>query len=732
MSTTVDCYATLNQNTYSSSVCSVSISGDNPNQNYYRYSDDWEYTVRDYTGESVLLKFDTSSLQSYKKKVINSVWVAMHLNAIGHTRIVGGTLSWLDTSFDASTVTHNTQPSSDVAFLLDYQNVFIDYLFQIQWYNLGEFKYGGTPAPRNLYDQLSVGFLLSNKAKIADKQNVNYYISGWNYTYPGNTLCFKLQFEFTDWYPTLIPRFPISGAFVKSSVNNAFSVSFDAFDSIDYPTAQTIIYEIKDVAAGTTSSHTASVSINLKDRTYVEWIVPAGTLTNNKDYQFRAKITTDDGETGFSDWADFTTKDATPGIPTIISPQAKYLVGSDSITLQWQHNITTGSTQYAYDLQYQQTGSWTDIVSHSVSNAQSYTLAPDFFAAGTMYWRVRTYNTDDVAGDWGTSSANVIQAKPITPILYGVTTSPRISMNWQSVEQQAYRVTVTDPNGNTAFDSYDTYGTEKFLMIDKYLADGNYTICLQIENGLGIWSDCAYQTIKVSNSAQPGDDFLTATPILGGVKINVSLPEPIGASYVGDDIYVGEVYAAHQPYNASGTRYILRDGEPIASITGTTYVDYTCSGLHEYVCRIVLDGNYHDTNAVQASPLIKYAFISEFESPDDIIVLKFNEGGAPTKENQMARTFSSNFYAGRSLPVHDTTEHYTSVWNFGYSMLKKSEYDKLLEMFLDNKTVIYRDRTGFKAVGTLANLKPTPKANGAIAVSFTIEENDSSEVIDYA
>lgn len=720
MAYAIECKALFDENE-----C-VQIRSDEPSRNYYEndcYVHSWS---------AILMKFDTSNLISYKKKKIIDIdlLICPKLPA-SSTGKVGGVLSWISSTFNPQTVTYNTQPNNQAFELLEYttDNVSGVYYFKVPYYYLGDTGYNSSAAPRSFYDQLNIGLKISNEAKVEDLQETIYSI--WSgQSYPVYYL--KFLFNFENWNPTLTARFPISGAFVKSSINNAFSVSFDAFDSIDYPTAQTITYEIKDVAAGTTSSHTASVSINLKDRTYVEWIVPAGTLTNNKDYQFRAKITTDDGTTGFSDWADFTTRDAIPGQPTIVSPQAKYLIGSDPTTLIWQHNVATGSDQHAYDLQYKQVGDWTDLVSHEVSAAQSYTVPGNTFAAGQMYWRVRTYNTDDVAGDWGTSSANVIQAKPITPILYGVTTSPRISMNWQSVEQQAYRVTVTDPNGNTAFDSYDTYGTEKFLMIDKYLADGNYTICLQIENGLGIWSDCAYQTIKVSNSAPPGDDFLTATPILGGVKINVSLPEPIGASYVGDDIYVGEVYAAHQPYNASGTRYILRDGEPIASITGTTYVDYTCSGLHEYVCRIVLDGNYHDTNAVQASPLIKYAFISEFESPDDIIVLKFNEGGAPTKENQMARTFSSNFYAGRSLPVHDTTEHYTSVWNFGYSMLKKSDYDKLLEMFLDNKTIIYRDRTGFKAVGTLANLKPTPKANGTIAVAFTIEENDSSEVIDYA
>ena len=681
-------------------------------------------TSDDYA-ENILVKYNNSVLNSYTKKIVSNVYVkyfGMTLPYYSSSPFVGGTIEALDSTFYDSVNWDTVSNSQIISLNYVYINNYYaeDQYIIFPYYHIGHVGYNGT-AIRDLYSQLPIGFRFGNNARVADKENVHYRLNPPEFI-----------FEFSDWNPTLLARFPISGAFVNPSADNMFSVSFSEFDSIDYPTAQTITYELKDVATSAVTSHNASVSINLKDRTYIEWTVPAGTLTSGKNYQFRAKIITDDGETSFSGWADFTTIDATPGIPTIIYPQSKYLVGEEPITLQWQHNVTTGSTQYAYDLQYQQASGWTNIVSHGVSSAQSYTLAASFFVAGTMYWRVRTYNTDDVAGDWGTSSANVIQAKPVTPILYGVTSSPRISINWQSVGQQAYRVIITDSAGAEVYNSYDTYGTIQSLTIDDYLPDGNYVIKLQIENGLGIWSDPAYQSIKVSNSSQPGDDILTATPVSGGVRLSISIPEPTGASYVGDDVYVGEVYAAHQPYNASGTRYILRDGEPIAEISGTAYTDYTCSGLHEYVCRIVLDGNYHDTNAAQASPLIRYACISKFDSPDNVFVLKFNEGSRPTKEKQLSKVYNSSYYAGRALPVHDVTEHYSSTWNFGYSFIKKSDYDELEQLFLDGDTVMYRDNTGFKAVGTLTGIRPSPKVYGTIPFTFTIEETDTSEVIDYA
>jgi len=676
-------------------------------------------------------KFNSYFTQ-YSKKVCTQIALNVNCNQgyIGSgTYSFGGSVSWIYDGFSAG-VTWGDQPSRGVilttfkSYTLSDVSTRPSFRIELPIYKKGYSGKYGSIAPRSIFEQLSVGFNLGWDVNSNDYPA--YPSRGLYHIEPG-FLSADLVFE--DWNPTLTARFPLSSAYVSPSIANNFSVSFDAFNSIDYPTVQTITYEIKDTATGTVVDHTASVSINLRDRSYVEWTVPANTLASGKDYQWRAKLTTDDGETGYSNWADFTTRDATPGIPTIIYPQSKYLIGSDAITLQWQHNVTTDSAQHAFDLQYKQAGSWTDIAVHTYSAAQSYILAANFFAAGTMYWRVRTYNTDDVVGDWGTSSANVVQAKPVTPILYGITGAPRITAYWQSTGQQAYQFTVSQ-SATTIWDSGAVYGVARTCEIDRYLDDGSYTVCLMIQNGLGIWSDCALQSVNISNNAQPGDDVLSATPVSGGIRLDISLPEPTGADYVGE-VYVGEPYVAHQPYNASGTRYILRDGEPIAKIAGTSYTDYTVSGNHEYKVKIVSsDGNYHDTNSVIASPLISYACIAEFSSPESVLVLKFNEGSAPKLENSLSKVISTHYFAGRTLPCHDVTEHHDSTWSFTYTLLNLTDYDTLYQLFLAGKTVIFRDYRGYKAVGTLASIKKSPSKD-AINITFTVEETDASEVIDY-
>ena len=1131
--------------------------------------DTTQYTTAIHT----LFKFDNAPLANYLKKAVKHVYVRIYNVSAekmsGESeKYIGGTIEALNTTFNESTVTWNNTPSSRVLFLIYIQvsassTTIGTQSIEVPYYQAGYSGYDGQAATRSLYAQLPIGIRIGNHATSADKKNVNYYSKNDNHAGSTNV---DVLVELEDWNPALTVRFPTVGAFVKASIVNTFSVSFDAFDSINYPTAQTITYEIKDTETSAVTSYTASVSINLNGRTYIEWTVPAGTLENGKDYQWHAKITTDDGTTGWSGWADFTTKDAIPGQPTIVSPQAKYLIGSDPTTLSWQHNIATGSAQHAYDLQYKQAGSWTDIVVNEVSADQSYTVPEGFFSAGQMYWRVRTYNTDDVAGDWGTSSANVVQAKPETPILSQITSAPRLSASWQSVGQQAYRFTVANAAGKIVYDSGDTYGVGKTITIDDYLPDGNYTVSLKIQNGLGMWSDPAISGIAIQNTPQAGEDVITAQSIFGGVRIDLGLPNtqqmgnpltyeniPEGSEFdsaivngeteeigngekgpdnpyalngttkltssdggensqeidfdplysVGDqhdtlDLLTGErtmitelhqldetagweydpeslssyggdtlditdaqeggeltklevegetvqdgsgtpspdnvrplhgvqqitlsdggnqsqtialpqplyslpdgtadeieavsgqeaqrigkailngstgtwlvypssesalsicfyasglfsnrkipsssntsicdkflyssniIYStsdvdegyypyptiadrhairilksrlvgwldtwtdaqkvaafkawlaanpvtilyelaapvaivgtpqaiatyAHtivttdiasnlsatyvnngpalyvrcqstiarpqhcthfkdQPYDdswydgqqgigvdgarlylkvpkamaktlsefllwiatqtiqflslrseplssqedakpvpiyypttiltldrgamtaartvvsAEGTRYILRDNKPIAKITGTIYVDHTASGVHEYIFRIVTeDGNYYDTNAVTASPLIRYACISKFETPNQILLLKFGEGQPPQRSNQSSKIYSSNHFAGRALPVHDVTEQHDSAWEFSYSLLSREDYLGLYQLFLDGETVLFRDSRGYKAIGTMTSIKPTPTRK-TLSVSFTIEESDVIEGIDY-
>ena len=736
---TIECTPYLQQDVYGSNSSEV-VDSNNPTTNYF---DDYfkhisvdtpniyyyRYPVNDHY--STLLKFITSTLSAYKKKKISAVLMQITPSQWDSGTYIGGVLSWLNSTYNATTVTYSTKPSGNDAFCAYTEAVGRDpHNLPIQYYQTGFVGYGGGAAPRSFYDQLSVGFMLSNNAKYADKKAADYaFDSVHSIQDESKEKNFKFIFYFEDWSPTLTAQFPISGAFVSPFKANTFSVSFDAFDSISYPTVQTVTYETKDVSTGTVTSHTASVSINLSGRTSVSWSVPANTFISGKDYQWRAMFTTDDGTTGWSNWADFTTHDAVPGQPTIVSPQSKYLTGSDEIALSWHHNIETGSVQHAFDLQYQQSGSWTDIAVHTVSSAQTYTLPANYFSAGTMRWRVRTYNTDDVVGDWGTSSQNIVRAKPVAPIISDVTDAPRVSVSWQSTGQQAYRLTISNASG-TVWDSGEEYGVIKQITIDRYLPDDLYTVSLSIQNGLGLWSDTVTRSVLVENVPPTGDEVLSAASLFGAVRLDLTVPATPETAARLNEAYVNEPTLVDNPTATEGDKYILRDGIPIAKILGTSYIDYTAYKNHTYVCRYTQDGYYRDTNAVTAGPNIPYACIAKIADPQKVLTLKFNEGQPPRMEQTISKSTNQHYFSGRSLPAYDVTEHHDSAWTFTYSLLNSADYDTLYQLLIDGDPVMLRTHSGVRATGVLTSLNRTP-GKSYTSIGFKVEETAVDEEISY-
>ena len=76
------------------------------------------------------------------------------------------------------------------------------------------------------------------------------------------------------------------------------------------------------------------------------------------------------------------------------------------ITFKWQHIIETGTEQTKFDIEKSSDGvSFTALASQTTA-IQSYVVAANALAAGTIYWRVRTYNTDNAAGAWSDTAKN--------------------------------------------------------------------------------------------------------------------------------------------------------------------------------------------------------------------------------------------------------------------------------------------------------------------------------------
>lgn len=671
--------------------------------------------------EIAFAKFDQSPISAYKKKKIDSVNFVF--DSVGIRKKdnddkvfrCGGTIAALKSTFSSQT----TDSAERTAFSIEYKEytsssggpIYRKSVFEVNYYfNNSSGLFGGT-LYRSFYDQMAIGFLFGNDAPSSQRKQFVWFSSADE----------NIEFELSD-FDTISAFSPIENIFVNALITNTFAVSFDAFDSIEHPTVTKATVEIVDLETSAVTTVENNLSINLKGVSSVNISIPANTVAKNKNYQWRAKLTTNDGETNFSEWANFTTTDAIPNAPIIKSPQSSYLDAASPITLSWTHDIDTGSTQYAYDIDYKQSGGWVSFKSHVVSAASTDTIPADTLEAGSFVWRVRTYNTDNVAGVYAESATNIVQARPKTPVIMSVNTLPQLSVTWQSAGQQAYELTI-------GTEKIYRFGIDKAYTYPGYLPDGVYAIALRVQNSQGLWSEYATANVSVKNVPISGEDIITATTVSGGVRIDLGLPDVQDAVYL-NECYVGEFYTVHEPQAATGDRYLLRDGVPIAKLDGTSYIDYASAGLSGYVLRVVKDGNYYDSPAAYAAPRIKYGVMAAADNPAEFIPLAYRFDSKPQPQKQLTKGYNQHYFSGRAQPVYDITEHYQTTWPLEYSM-RRGDYAKLDAWAKAGKSLLIRYNDGTVIRGIAQGTNITKVLRDVLTVSLTVAVHDYTEAIDY-
>ena len=257
-------------------------------------------------------------------------------------------------------------------------------------------------------------------------------------------------------------------------------------------TAATVYYKKSEEAnytsvAGTVSGSWSDVRIDTN-------------ISFQDGYTYDAYIvaTADDGTTAQTPVAQFTTTDAT-AVAECISPAGEFTQGD--VTFVWSHATAYGTPQYAYDLQYSTNNgsSWTSIESHKITSntTKTYTLTD----AGTYKWRVRTYNSNDVAGEWAEASfVNNVPANPPTNL--SVNTKGRPTVTWAATSQSAYQIQFL-LGDNVAYDSGAVYTSQTSHFVNQYFDDSrSYVVRLRTYNALGEvseWVETGYQQTSVTD-----------------------------------------------------------------------------------------------------------------------------------------------------------------------------------------------------------------------------------------
>lgn len=464
---------------------------------------------------------------------------------------------------------------------------------------------------------------------------------------------------------------PSSKAFVNRLQKNTFT--WDATD--DTATTQVCFAEIKQTSAvfewrvkNASTSKTISVSGATTACTVPANTFPSGTL------EWRVKVTANSGTTTTSAWQEITTTDVTPTAKPV-SPSGIVIDATIVNRFSWQHIISTGTPQSKADLQWSADGTTWNTLATVTGENQYYDVPANKFTSGTKYWRVRTYNTDNTPSEWSDKAEFIAINAPSAPSIVIQSTGPRPRITWQTSEQEAYQLTLS--NG---YASGTVYGTEKAWRSPVYLADGSYTIRVRVQNKYGMWSEWSAAALPVSHTE---GEAITLT---------------VTASH--------EAALAWQTAGSYDFYLIERDGIAIARTTQKQYVDHTSIGSATYRVRgcYADSDNYGVSNSATAEILPETNMICDLET-GVWLEMRLSETQLRTNRASFSAGVSTVHLAGLAYPVEERSEQRDRAISVACAYPHSQRAAALALEALVGRLVCLKDHYGNMAIGTLPSLE---------------------------
>lgn len=487
---------------------------------------------------------------------------------------------------------------------------------------------------------------------------------------------------------------PSAGAFVNRAQKNTFT--WDTEDDTD-PT-QVCFAEVKQTSAvfewrvkNASTSKTISVSGSTTSCTVPANTFPSGTL------EWRVKVTANSGTTTTSAWQEITTTDVTPTAKPV-SPSGIVIDATIANRFSWKHIISTGTPQSKADLQWSADGTTWNTLATVTGENQYYDVPANKFTSGTKYWRVRTYNTDGTPSEWSDKAEFIAINAPSAPSIVIQSTGPRPRITWQTTEQEAYQLTLS--NG---YASGTVYGTEKAWRSPVYLADGSYTIRVRVQNKYGMWSEWSAAALPVSHTE--------------GEAITLS----VDAAH--------EAALTWQTAGSYDFYLIERDGVAIARTTQKQYVDHTSIGGVTYRVRgCYADGdNYGVSNSDTVEVLPETNMICDLET-GVWLEMRLSETQLRTNRTSFSAGVSTVHLAGLAYPVEERSEQRDRALSVACAWPHAQRAAALALEALVGRLVCLKDRYGNMAIGSLPSLESNCD-EFMRRYSFTISHTNREEAI---
>lgn len=478
-----------------------------------------------------------------------------------------------------------------------------------------------------------------------------------------------ITFDDSNVQPKLTTPAPASGVRLNKASAITFSTSLvqsSAF-TLKNLTAVSGTFEYRLKGASSTTTAAATIS-----STTISYTAPVNTFAAG-EYEYRFTVTDNLGQTASTGWSSFDTRDTVP-TATADEPSGNLLDGDQPISFRWTHINESGSAQTKAELQKSADGSTWTALTTVTGAANEYSAPAGTFASGTWFWRVRTYNLDNAAGEWSDAASFVTVSAPSTPKVI-VQASPRPLITWQTNEQSAYQIQLDTAVGTT------DYGSGKSWRSPIYLDDGLHVARVRVQNSYGVWSEWGSATFTVSHTAG------------GAVVLTVDADHRAELSW---------------SYAGSWTEFVVyRDGVAIAKTTDYSYTDDYSVGTVRYQVRACAsDGtyNYSFSNEVTVSVMPETVMLSALGSWKWLF-LRLSAAQHRTNTIKASRTFSLTHLSGRKFPEAELTEFCDRSISVSYAT--DDEAEKAALEALMGSPVCLKTPGGKMVIGILDTLSET-------------------------
>lgn len=459
---------------------------------------------------------------------------------------------------------------------------------------------------------------------------------------------------------------PLAGSYVPKSKQSKFAWAIASNAKENNPPEEYLPYQTSATLKWRTNSEGTIHTVNAGTSNSIT--IPAGTFTTDT-IQWCVTATMSNGDTITTDWITVSTVDSIPSV-ALLSPKNSVLDGTADCTFVWEHIISTGTEQTAFDLQTSQDNEiWTTL--RSVATSETSVVIPaNTLTGGDLYWRVRTYNTDGVAGEWSEAAHCIVVAAPDAPLISIVDAAPRFSIRWQQSGQQGYEIMLS---GKIIAKKW---GETSAYQYDGYLTPGTYTVQVRIQNKYGLWSTWSSAALPITNTE--------------GAAITL---------YAEADNVVRLQWSTTEAYDAY---LIYRDGQLIGRTQAMTFTDNFAVGSVSYEVRGIYEaaGNYTLSNAVDVVVSVSVLMISQVKDP---VWQKIQLSASSLRSRSHSATQSVTYlhYTNADLPSAEIGEALDKTYRFDAAFPQTAKDAADAFEALIGKLVCVKDPDGYRIIGVL-------------------------------